>query len=114
MLSKHSRLPREAFLSTFKAARRTRGVGIQVLYAPASTFKASVVVSKKVAPLAVSRNRIRRVTYTTLRTLHTEIPLTGHWIIIFLPESKKYPLKEVIASLETAIRSLLPSKSNSR
>lgn len=114
MVPKHSRLSREAFLATFKVAKRARGAGIQVLYTPAPTFKASVVVSKKVAPLAVSRNRIRRVTYATLRHIYDNTPLSGHYIVIFLPESKKYPLQEVIASLEPAVRTLLPSKNNSR
>ncbi len=114
MLPKHSRLSREAFLHTFKVAKRTKGVGIQVLYTPFSEFRASVVVSKKVAPLAVTRNRIRRATYSELQRIQKVFSCTGGFIVIFLPESKKYPLGEVISSIEPAIRSYLPSKEYSR
>lgn len=42
-------------------------------------FKAAVVVSKKIAKLAVDRNRIRRITTSALRLI--EKP-AGEWVII--------------------------------
>ncbi len=104
---RRARLSREVFTAVFKVARRFRAVGAQVLYVPSDDYRASVVVPKKVAPLAVSRNYIRRRVYALLATLHTKEALSGHVIIMFLPESKKIPLRDVLLSIETTLRTHL-------
>ena len=103
-------------MGTFKSARRVRGLGFQLLITPSATFKASVVVSKKIAPLAVTRNYLRRSVYVALRDIHKQsaVALQSHFIIIFLPESKKISLPDLLVSLKTTIKSLLPQKDYSR
>lgn len=114
MLPTHSRLSREDFLTTFKGARRARFPGIQVLYIPHPTLQVSVVVSKKVAPLAVRRNYLRRRTYSFFRDYTKNTPLTGRFIVMFLTEAKSLPIATITLSLQTALNTRLSLKSHSR
>lgn len=114
MLSKSSRLNRELFLAIFKKSRRLSGVGFQVLYTPAPTFRASVVVSKKVASLATKRNYIRRRIYTTLRTLGASRALTGYYIVLVTPESKKHSFSDLLSSIQESIEKILSDNRYSR
>ncbi len=77
MLTKKARLSRDAFQTAFKRARRVLGVGFVLLVTPSPTFHASVVVSKKVAPRAVDRNRLRRTLYGVLAQLVRELREQG-------------------------------------
>ncbi len=64
MLAKTKRLPKQAFGERYMSRERFSYGSIGVLpYSPAG---AAVVVSKKVAPRAHDRNRIRRRTYHAL------------------------------------------------
>lgn len=114
MLPTHSRLSREDFITTFKGARRTRFPGIQVLYIPHPTLQVSVVVSKKVAPLAVRRNYLRRRTYAFFRDYTKNSPCTGRFIVMFLGEAKTLPITTILLSLQSSLATLLSLKSHSR
>lgn len=114
MLPAHSRLSREDFLTTFKSARRVRFPGVQLLYVPHPTLQVSVVIAKKVAPLAVRRNYLRRRTYAFFREYTKNSPLTGRFIVMFLGEAKVLPVTTILLSLREALTTLLPLKSHSR
>lgn len=53
-----------------------------IVYSPSPTFHASVVVSKKVARLAVDRNKIRRRIYDILRRYQSRTGVTGVCIVL--------------------------------
>lgn len=114
MLPKHSRLSRELFLATFKRSRRIRGVGFQLLYAPAPVFQVSVVVAKKIVPHAVGRNYIRRRVYTFLHFYTEKTSLQGRYIVMLSPESKKHSLEALLSSLAEILPQTLPHKPHSR
>ncbi len=114
MLPKRSRLPREAFLASFKGAFRVRGLGFQVLYTPSPDFKAAIVVSKKVEATAVGRNQIRRRLYGYFADLQKEKSFRGHFIVMVSPDIKKYPSPEVRSSLEVSCAGLLSRKAHPR
>ena len=104
MLRSHSRLSRELFLATFKKSKRFPGVGFQLLYSPGALFQASVVVAKKIAPLAVTRNYIRRRVYSFLREYKEKSSITGKYIVILNAESKKHSLQVLLGSLEEILK----------
>ena len=56
-----------------KTGRSVREAGISAKYEAASTPQVAVVISKKGAPGAVERNRLRRLVY---RSLPSPLPLT--------------------------------------
>ncbi len=68
MLQKKERLNREKFNRFFSVGRRVHSPLFTLIYTPHPTFHGAVVVSKKVAKLAVTRNTIRRRIYAMLRT----------------------------------------------
>lgn len=87
MLATANRLSRAEFTTVFsRPQKRVHFPEYSLYYSPTPTFKASVVVGKKVAKLAVRRNRLRRVVYGALaRYCATYVPLAGSYIIILKP-----------------------------
>ena len=82
MLSKNERLSREEFTSAFSSGKRVHSTFASVIVKKADTFKAAVVVPKKVHKSAAGRNRLRRQIYEMLRPLRAQ---GGHYIIILKP-----------------------------
>lgn len=82
MLPKKERLSRKEFSRFFSMGARIHSPVFQVVYTPYPTFHASVVVPKKVARLAVTRNRIRRRVYDILRTYKKTYGITGVYIYL--------------------------------
>ena len=66
MLAASNRLDRTAFTHCFKAGKRVSGAHLQIITGHSPTFKAAVVVSKKVLKKAHDRNRLRRQIYAIL------------------------------------------------
>ena len=108
MLPASKRLSRTEFSSVFAAGRRFHSEHLTVIYAANSPTAASVVVSKKVAKLAVVRNRLRRRAYTLLRPRVVTMP-TGAYIVLYKAGSALIPrrtlateLSELLAKIEKA------------
>jgi ribonuclease P protein component len=91
MFKKKERLSRQDFSHFFSIATRFHTPHATILYAPHSQFHAAVVVSKKVAKQAVSRNLLRRKIYGALFRARHLLPI-GVYIVL---------LKPSIASLTT-------------
>jgi ribonuclease P protein component len=66
MLSKRERLSREEFSRFFASGVRFHTPYLTLIYTPGDVFRASAVVSKKVAKKAHERNTIRRRLYAAL------------------------------------------------
>lgn len=74
MLAKHNRLSRSDIPPLMKRGRRVRAPHMMLVFQQSVTPHFAVIVSKKVAKTAVSRNRLRRRTYTVLRLLPHGMP----------------------------------------
>lgn len=72
----HRLLKTDEFSSVFAFRRSHRSGPFQLLYCEngKGTARLGVVVGKKFAPLAVTRNRIKRVTRDVFRHVRTELP----------------------------------------
>lgn len=106
MLPKQSRLTREQFQAVFRSSRRISLPGLLLLYAPASIFRASVVVSKKVSSKATDRNRLRRMLYDLLSSSVEKCECVGSYILIAQPSVNTLTQKDIIAGLETGLKRL--------
>ncbi len=85
MLKKQQRLPRFQFREVFAEGKRIQGLNTTLIVSKDTTFKCSVVVSKKVAKKAHDRNRIRRRLYTLVGELISLRPLALALIIVVKP-----------------------------
>jgi len=85
MLAKSARLSRSEFTTVFsRPQKRSHFPEYSVYHTPAPTFKASVVVGKKVAKQAVGRNRLRREVYGALAQYQANHPGVSGWYIIIM------------------------------
>lgn len=100
MLPKKERLSRDAFNRFFSLGRRYHSPYWTLVHAPSPTFHASIVVPKKIARLAVDRNRMRRRIYDIVRLFHKEQKLEG--VFIFLVKAPALPLSHEV--LKAAVR----------
>jgi len=66
MLKKSNRLTRKEVGEVIKNGKKAHGPLFSLVYVPAETFKATVVVSKKVSSGAAERNKLRRKVYSLL------------------------------------------------
>ena len=80
MLPKKERLKAGEFSTYSRANVKKKSPHLFLEYTHNKTFKASVVVSKKVSKKAVNRNRIRRVLYSILAQNQPMLP-TGVYIV---------------------------------
>lgn len=80
MLAKKHRLGAVQVREILKSGRSIRFGTLSAKFEAASTAKAAVVVSTKVAKSAVERNRLRRAAY---RALRTSLPKNIH-VVFFL------------------------------
>ena len=83
------RINRADFPTLLKAGKRHHGVCVTAVYAPSTTAKVSVVVSKKVAKQAVDRNRLRRRVYGAVERFLKTSPFTGAVIFLVKHEAAK-------------------------
>ncbi|MDB9944440.1 ribonuclease P protein component [bacterium] len=98
MLRKNERLKRGEFNRFFSLGHRYHSPTTTLIFAPEKKRKVAVVVSKKVAKLAVQRNKIRRRVYALARDYSTH----GVYIFIIKPNAAKVSyndLKEDIIKL---------------
>lgn len=91
MLKKQERLSRQEFSEHFARGRRIHSDLMTLIYLPADTLKASVVVSKKVAKKAHERNTLRRRVYAVIESLHKEQGFSGLVIVVTKPALAALP-----------------------
>lgn len=103
MLPRKERLSRDVFGRFFASGKRFRAVSFDVIYTPHETFHASIVVSKKVAPRAVLRNKLRRRIYSLLRTIGAA---QGVYIVVMRRTEKPVEGTTLRNELVRAIRAL--------
>ncbi len=102
MLPKSLRLSRTEFTQVFGVGRRIHSPELTLIYKPQATFKAAVVVSKKVGKRAHERATIRRRLYTELAEV-ARTGATSAYIVLTKP-----PLVALSrAAQRSALRSLL-------
>ena len=95
MLPKNQRLGRAAFAQVFAAGSRIHDPHATVVYRLDASFKAAVVVSKKVAKKAHERNLVRRRFYTIIRNIiDSNRNIKGEYIFIIKPTIKNLSKKE--------------------
>ncbi len=85
MLKKTHRLTKPQFDTYYQKGKKHHFAHLVVVTHPAPTFLGSVVVGKKVSKSAVRRNALRRRVYARLSQLHTELGLSGVYIVILKP-----------------------------
>ncbi|MEN9920280.1 MAG: Ribonuclease [Candidatus Parcubacteria bacterium] len=100
MLKKSERVARADFLQFFKTGRRFHSTHLTLVYVPHPTFHGSVVVSKKVSKLAVTRNKIRRRIYARLQTLRA---IGGVYIVHVKPSFSTLTKHEAGLEIEALI-----------
>ena len=112
MLSKTARLSRQEFSTVFACPqKRTHFPECSVYYTPSPSFKASVVVGKKVAKLAVDRNRLRREVYGALQAALAEgLDPQGCYIFIIKPPFAKLTKAERQATIDDILAQNLKSR----
>lgn len=86
MLPKTKRLTATEVREVLKLGSVVRAGAVSARYTKAPAAKAAVVVSKKVARLAVTRNRLRRLGYSALTTL----PARTH-LVVFIHNKEVTP-----------------------
>ncbi len=69
--------------------------------------KCAVVISSKIAPKAVSRNRIRRALYKALEELLLKIPKGGRLIVYLKKEGRTASVEEFRGELRGGLEKLL-------
>lgn len=107
MLKKAHRLSKKEFDVAWNTGRRYQSPYLTIVVAPSETFQAAAVVGKKVAKLAVDRNRLRRQVYGALeRTipLHT---YQGAILVITKPPFATLPVRERRVVVENELKKLL-------
>lgn len=102
-LNKTERLKREQFTQFFKQGTRTHSKYATMVHHPADTLHASVVVSKKVAKQAVTRNKLRRRVYNLIRSEIKNQNKTGVYIMVLKPSIQELTTKEQGEQIKTII-----------
>jgi ribonuclease P protein component len=85
MLSRKNRLTRSQFSEYFSTGKRLHSPLFTLVYKEDNSFKASAVISKKIAKTAVARNKFRRRVYAVFESYAREHPLCGIFICIARP-----------------------------
>jgi ribonuclease P protein component len=109
MFSKAERLNRAEFSTFFKAGRPYHSPVATIIFTPGSKLRVSAVVGKKVAKLAVGRNKLRRRVYATLRR---ELGGEARGAVIVILKPKAASLSR--ADLASAVSALLAQIPHSR
>lgn len=108
MLPKNQRLTRKRIEYLFKKGKRqnTPSFAMTFIRNDQTFARFSVVVSTKVHPLAVNRNRLRRQCYEIIRTHLTHIPSNIDVIITVRSSTAKLPFEELSQKLLEALNTL--------
>ncbi len=107
MFSKSERISRTEFSPVYQRAERYHSPSLTLCYVPREKRKVSVVVSKKVAKQAVTRNRLRRQLYEALQRMLGNS--TGVFIVITKPPISSKTMKAVVVELDSLYRRITKS-----
>lgn len=107
MLKKQHRLTRKEFTIVWDTGRRHHSQYLTLVLAPSETFKAAVVVGKKVSASAVDRNRLRRQFYGVLESTIPIDHYQGTILLIAKPSLSKLSACERREIVATEIKTLL-------
>jgi ribonuclease P protein component len=103
MLGKSQRLSRTAFSTAFRSGRRYQSPHLTLIHAPAAHFAGAVVVGKKVAKSAVTRNRVRRRLTAALRESSVITQNPGAFIMITKPGAANISSRVLRAELQALL-----------
>jgi ribonuclease P protein component len=107
MFKKNQRLSKPEFSEYFEKGVKHHFKHFSIVTTPLSSLKVSVVVGKKVAKLAVRRNKLRRRIYAQLKKLSENHCLHGVLIIIAKPSYNSLLRKSGSAELSQSITEVL-------
>jgi ribonuclease P protein component len=107
MLSRTARLNRLEFTTCFTRGRRLHSPHLSVVVYTQDTFKASVVVSKKVAKKAHDRNRLRRRVYACIQA---HAPQRGWFVFVVKPAATKLTKQQFKTVLGEEIAQVLKNE----
>jgi len=103
MLSQSERLSRPRISELLKKGRRHSGALFDIRYATSTHFEATVIVSKKVAPLSVRRHLLKRRMNAALRAKKQQL-VNMHIAIVLKKTNHPPSSKEYTLALEEFIR----------
>lgn len=106
MLPKRERVSREVFSTAFSNGKRSHTPLFTCVYTKNDTLGVSVVVSKKVLPTAVGRNKLRRQIYAIVRGYRTKKPMTGIHIFIMKKDAAHASYATLTQSIEAHLQTL--------
>jgi ribonuclease P protein component len=110
MLAKLKRVSRPEFTTAYAAGQRYHSPFLTLVCVPGPVFKASVVVSKKVAKKAHDRNRLRRRLYEVLSALASAEAISGTILVLTKPPLATLTKRDFFAKVPGEIAQLLNSK----
>lgn len=103
MLRKANRLNRAQFNDVFTSGKRYHSPFVQIIVDKNTPFHGAVVVGKKVYKKAVDRNTLRRRLYGALYRYYKTTKVSGTYIIIAKPATKKATRKEILDDIEKVL-----------
>jgi ribonuclease P protein component len=107
MFKKSHRLTRSAFTTTFQQGKRFHFPTHTIIIAPHDTLAVAVVTSKKVARLAVLRNRLRRRAYAAM--CNAVLP-PAQYIVLLKPTFAALSRRQQQATISDSLaRTIKPS-----
>jgi ribonuclease P protein component len=106
MLPARERLTRADFCRFFASGARAHSPALTLVYATHTHFHASVVVSKKVAPRAVDRNKLRRRIYDILKRYRSARGVTGVYIVLTKPGARTLTYRALKDELTTRLNAI--------
>jgi ribonuclease P protein component len=109
MLPKRRRLTKQFIEGNLLKAPRLKNSNFTLIYKVISDIKypaVSVSVSKKTAPRAVARNKIRRRAYSALTPIIPFLAPGFSALILYTSKDFKTPISELTKDFETAFRQI--------
>lgn len=110
MLAKAHRVTRPEFSAAYAVGTRRHTPLLTVIKVPGSTFKATVVVSKKVAKKAHDRNRLRRRLYAVLESLQDADQVVGTVLVHAKPALAGLTKRQFFTEVPLQIAEILKSQ----
>ena len=110
MLAKQQRVSRAEFTAAYAVGRRYHTPLFTLIVVPGPLFKATVVVSKKVAKKAHDRNRLRRRFYAVLADLAAVGTIKGTILVQVKPPLRALTKRQFFTEVPQQIAQSLNSQ----
>ncbi len=110
MLASTERLSRTAFSKVFQVGRRLHTAHLTGIVLPSLTFKAAVVVSKKVAKKAHERNKLRRRLYACIQEVQRTTGTIVWCVIIAKPALARATKRQMAEIIKNEIALIVNSQ----